>query len=148
MKKKLYTAINFKTLSKHVRGTKIVHISKYEAVFVVCDEAQDINKLRMFLLLACYIGAVYADQTGKGKMWLPAKMVLELLKLSSPLRFDDKVLTQSHNQILDYAERLLADSGIFESGDKRRKFSLAFDLLGKDIKDFKTELRLTLHWCF
>jgi hypothetical protein len=145
--KKFNSTMDSKEIRKHVAGIKIIKKYGCGVEFSVCGEAYDISRLDRFGISACYLGAVYAERTGTAKVMLPVKMVWELAELSSPLRFDEKVLSQSHDKILEYADRLLTDSGIFNSGDKRRDFSVTFDLLGKDVQGFKEQLRLSLHWC-
>lgn len=132
---------------KHVSGIKIIKENGSGVEFVVGYDTHTTSVLGMYRLLACYLGVVYAEKTGIEKVRLPAKMVWELLELASPLQFEAKVLTESHNKILGYADQLLTAWGIYDDGDRRRKFSVTFDLRDKDIEGFKLQLRLCMHWC-
>ena len=146
--KRIISTMGSKEISKHVVGIKINKENRYDIKFIIGGETHSVEALTKFCISVCYLGAVYSAHTGTGKVRLPVKMVWELADFASTLQYEEKVLTQSHNEILRYAEKLLTDGGIFESCDKRRKFSVTFDLCGKDIGDFKAQMRLSIFWSF
>lgn len=135
-----------KEISKHIQSIKIIKNNGYGVKFIVSDETYDISALTRFCFSACFIGVVYVEKTGKEKLSLPTKIVWKLADFIPSLQLEESTLTESHNKILEYAEKLLAEENLFNTGDKRRSFSVTFDLCGKDAECFKEQLRLSLFW--